>query len=214
MEPFLTFISENFTELLSLIGEHLLMVAVAMLVAVPTGIAIGIMLSRDRFRSVRAPLFYLIGLGQTVPSLAIIALAVGVIGVGMIPAIVAILLYALLPIARNSYTGIAGVDASVVDAAHGMGMTPRQVLHRVEIPLAAPLILAGVRTSTVFAVSTAALASLIGGGGLGEFIFGGIALFKPEMMLAGAIPTALLALGADWGLGRIASRSPGQDPRG
>ena len=148
-------------------------------------------------------IFALLGIGQTVPSLAILALAVGTIGLGAFPAILAILLYVLLPIASNTTAGIAMVPAPVVDASRGIGMSAWQILTAVEIPLALPLILAGIRTATVVAISTGALAYLIGAGGLGELIFTGIALFRPEMMIAGAAPAALLALAADWSLGRL-----------
>ncbi len=113
------------------------------------------------------------------------------------------MLYVILPIARNTTAGIIMVPAAVVDAAQGLGMSPWQILTGVQIPLALPLILAGIRTATVVAISTGALAYLIGAGGLGELIFTGIALFRPEMMIAGAAPAALLAIAADWGLGRL-----------
>jgi osmoprotectant transport system permease protein len=188
------------------LAEHLLMVAIALAIAAPLGIALGILLSREGARGIRGIILYLLGLGQTIPSLAVLALAVGVLGIGMLPAIVALLLYSLLPIARNTLTGLRAVPASTIDAARGLGMTSRQILGGVELPLATPFIMAGVRTATVVAISGAALAYLIGAGGLGDFIFTGIALFKPEAMLAGAIPTAMLALGADWGLGRVERR--------
>jgi osmoprotectant transport system permease protein len=166
----------------------------------------GIALAGDGVRPFRGAIFYILGLGQTIPSLAILALAVGVLGVGWLPAAIALLLYAIIPIVRNSYIGIRAVPGPAVDAARGMGMTRSQILRNVELPLAAPYILAGIRTATVFAISAGALASLIGAGGLGDFIFSGISLYKPEEMLAGAIPTALLALTADMGLARLERR--------
>jgi osmoprotectant transport system permease protein len=206
MESFLVYIAENAGAIWLRTIEHLTIVAASLALAVPMGVLLGIIASRERFRSIRSPLLYLLGLGQTIPSLAIIALAVGILGIGMWPAIVAIVLYCLLPIARNTASGLDSVSPDVIDAARGMGMMGSQILRRIELPLAAPFIMAGIRTATVFAVSAAALAYLIGGGGLGDFIFSGIALFRPEAMLAGAIPVALLALVADWGLGWIERR--------
>ncbi len=206
MNSYLEFLAQNRGDILARLLEHIAIVAVAVAVAAPIGIGLGIALSRNAMRALRGGIFYVLGLGQTIPSLAILALAVGVLGVGFVPATVAILLYCMLPIARNTYTGIQGVPEASVDAARGLGMTNTQILLRVQLPLAAPFIAAGLRTATVFAISAGALASLVGAGGLGDFIFSGISLFKPEAMLAGAIPTALLALGADWGLGRLERR--------
>jgi osmoprotectant transport system permease protein len=206
MMSFFDYFIENAGTIWQRLIEHLVIVGGAMAMAAPLGIALGIVASRREFRSIRAPLLYLLGLGQTIPSLAIIALAVGILGIGMWPAIVAIFLYSLLPIARNTVTGIESIPPETLDAARGMGMTGRQMLRRIELPLALPLIMAGIRTATVFAISAGALAYLIGGGGLGDLIFSGIALFRPEAMLAGAIPVALLALVADWILGKFEGR--------
>jgi osmoprotectant transport system permease protein len=206
MMSFFDYFIENAGTIWQRLIEHLVIVGGAMAMAAPLGIALGIVASRREFRSIRAPLLYLLGLGQTIPSLAIIALAVGILGIGMWPAIVAIFLYSLLPIARNTVTGIESIPPETLDAARGMGMTGRQMLRRIELPLALPLMMAGIRTATVFAISAGALAYLIGGGGLGDLIFSGIALFRPEAMLAGAIPVALLALVADWILGKFEGR--------
>lgn len=187
--------------------EHLLIVLAALALAVPFGIGLALILSRGSMRFVREPAFYVIGLGQTIPSLAVLALAVGLIGIGTLPAILAIFIYILLPVARNTFTGLRSVPAEALDAGRGMGMTDAQLLRHVEIPLAAPFVLAGIRTAVVYGISAATLAYLIGGGGLGDFIFTGIALYKPEAMLAGAIPTAALALGADALVGRLQNRA-------
>jgi osmoprotectant transport system permease protein len=206
MESFFNYFIENAGTIWLRLIEHLVIVGAAMAMAAPLGIAVGIVASRRRLRSFRIAVLYMLGLGQTIPSLAIIALAVGILGIGMWPAIVAIFLYCLLPIARNTVTGIESIPPETLDAARGMGMTGGQMLRRIELPLAVPLIMAGVRTATVFAISAAALAYLIGGGGLGDLIFSGIALFRPEAMLAGAIPVAMLALIADRILGRFEGR--------
>jgi len=143
------------------------------------------------------------GVLQTIPSIALLGLMIPVLGIGIKPAIFSLFIYALLPILRNTYTGITGVDASVKEAALAMGMKPLQILWRVEIPLAMPVIMAGIRTATVINVGVATLAAYIGAGGLGEFIFGGISLNNPVMMVGGAAPTAGLAILLDFLLSRV-----------
>jgi osmoprotectant transport system permease protein len=146
---------------------------------------------------------------QTIPSLALFGFLIPlpfIGGIGKRTAIVALVLYALLPILRNTLTGILGVDPAVVESAVAMGMTDRQRLFRVELPLAAPTILAGVRVATVTTIGTATIAAAIGGGGLGVFIFRGLASVDSSQILAGAVPAALLALAADGGLGWIERR--------
>lgn len=165
---------------------------IAILVGVPLGITIG---RRQRWA---AAVLGFAGILQTVPSIALLGFLIPLLGIGGKPAIAALFLYALLPIIRNTYTGIREVDASVVDAAKGMGLTSVQILKQVQLPLAMPVILAGIRTATVINVGVATLAAYIGAGGLGEFIFGGIALNNTNMILAGAIPAAILAIVLDF----------------
>jgi osmoprotectant transport system permease protein len=210
VETFWTYLVENAGTIIERLLEHLMIVALALAVAIPAGVALGLLLSRSKNGSARDAIFALLGVGQTIPSLAILALAVGTIGLGTLPAVLAIVVYIIIPVARNTTAGIALVPPATVDAARGIGMSGWQILKGVEIPLALPLILAGVRTATVVAISTGTLAYLIGAGGLGELIFTGIALFRPEMMIAGAAPAALLALGADWLLGAIERRVAGR----
>ncbi|MBD0287070.1 MAG: ABC transporter permease subunit [Flavisolibacter sp.] len=143
------------------------------------------------------------GILQTIPSIALLGFMIPLLGIGPLPAITALFLYALLPIIRNTYTGITEVDPSIVEAAKGMGLSKRQILFQVQLPLALPVILAGVRTATVINVGVATLAAYIAAGGLGEFIFGGIALNNTNMILAGAIPAALLAILFDFLLSGI-----------
>jgi osmoprotectant transport system permease protein len=143
-----------------------------------------------------------LGICQTVPSLAIIAIAMGFMGIGMKTAIFGLVIYSLLPIIRNTAAGLLDLDPALIDAGKGMGMTSWQILIRVELPNAMYIILAGIRTSTVVMVGTAAVAFLIGGGGLGDLIFTGIGLVDTGIMLAGAVPTALLAVLANWILGQ------------
>jgi osmoprotectant transport system permease protein len=186
--------------------EHLEMVAIALIVASAMAIPGAIILSRR-------PRLSRWGLGfanilQTVPSLALFGFLIPIpfLGVGKATAIVALILYALLPILRNTLVGITGVDTAVRDSAVAMGMTPAQVLWQVELPLGAKSILAGVRIATVTTIGTATIAAAIGAGGLGVFIFRGIAEFDTVQILAGAIPAALMALLADEFLGWIESR--------
>lgn len=189
-------------EVLTATGEHLLLVGISMMLVVAVGVPLGILLSRR-------PGWKGLVLGsanviQTIPSLALFGLLLPVPWLGARAdrlAIFALSLYALLPVVRNTYVGITGVDAPVREAAIGMGLTPRQLLWHVELPLAANVILAGIRTATVITVGVATIAAAIGAGGLGEFIFRGLAMVDNSVILAGAIPAALMALSADLLLG-------------
>ncbi|MBN1273790.1 MAG: ABC transporter permease/substrate-binding protein [Candidatus Aminicenantes bacterium] len=188
-------------EILEQTVEHIGLTVMALTIAVLIGLPIGIILTRRK--KVSSPVLGIIGIIQTIPSVALLGFLLPLLGIGVIPAIVALFLYALLPIVRNTFTGIEEVDPSVREAAVGMGMSDWQILSKVELPLAVPVIFAGIRTATVINVGIATLCALIGSGGLGEFIFRGIALNNINMILAGAIPAALLALIFDLGLGII-----------
>jgi len=194
-----------------LLWPHLYLVAVSSGIAIVLGVSAGIVLSRPRFRDHAEASMQAINIGNTVPTLAVLALAMSVLGIGSTAAIVALAVHSVLPIARNTFAGITAVPASTIEAAAGMGMTEGQILRRVEIPNALPAILAGVRTAMVINAGTAPLAFLIGGGGLGELIFAGIDLFDPAMMLAGAIPSSLLAIALGSLVGGLAKR---MTPRG
>jgi osmoprotectant transport system permease protein len=191
-------------EIVDLTLEHLVLVGIAMGIAVAVAIPGGILLTR------RAPLQrWVIGFAnvmQTVPSLALFGVLIPlpfIGGIGKHTAIIALVLYALLPVLRNTLTGILGVDPAVRESAVAMGMTGRQLLWDVELPLAARTILAGVRVATVTTIGTATIAAAIGGGGLGVFIFRGLASVDTTLLLAGAVPAALMALLADGGLGWV-----------
>ncbi len=171
---------------------HIGLTFTSLLLAVLIGLPLGILISQKKKLS--GAVLGFTGILQTIPSIALLGFMIPLLGIGPLPAIAALLLYALLPIVRNTFTGITEVDAAVVDAARGMGMSSRQVLFKVQLPLAMPVILAGVRTATVINVGVATLAAYIAAGGLGEFIFGGIALNNTNMILAGALPAALLAV--------------------
>lgn len=204
---FLRFLTTHMNEVLTLTGEHLWLVGISMLLAIAIGLPLGILLTR---RPGWKPLI----LGgnnviQTIPSLALFGLLLPLPWLGVRAdrlTITALTLYALLPIVRNTYTGITGIDRSVHQAAVGMGLTSGQLLRQVELPLAAPVILAGIRVATVITIGVATIAAAIGAGGLGEFIFRGLAMVDNNVILAGAVPAALIALLADFALGWIQSR--------
>jgi osmoprotectant transport system permease protein len=181
--------------------QHIGLTFISLFIAVLVGLPLGIYISRKRQFS--GFVLGVAGVLQTIPSIALLGFMIPLLGIGAKPAIAALLLYALLPIIRNTYTGIIGVDAAVKEAAVAMGMSRWQVLLKVELPLAMPVILAGIRTATVINVGVATLASYIAAGGLGEFIFGGISLNNTNMILAGAIPAALLAIIFDFLLSRV-----------
>ncbi|QQL48989.1 ABC transporter permease/substrate-binding protein [Mucilaginibacter ginkgonis] len=172
--------------------EHVGLTFIALLLAIIIGLPLGIFIARRQKLS--GLVLGIAGVLQTIPSIALLGFMIPVLGIGPKPAIAALLIYALLPVIRNTFTGITGVDASVKEAATAMGMSKAQMLTKVELPLAMPVILAGIRTAAVINVGVATLASLIAAGGLGEFIFGGISLNNTNMILAGAIPAALLAI--------------------
>src|ERR1041385_2619729 len=192
--------------------RHLLLVAAAVGPALAIGFPLGVLAARRP--RVQGSLFAVLNLLQTVPSVALFGLlivplsalaiaapplaTIGVGGIGPAPAIIALILYALLPVVRNSMAGIAGVDAGVIDAGRGMGMTRRQLFWRAELPLAAPVLLAGLRIVIVQAIGLAVVAALIGAGGLGSFVFQGLGQYAADLVLLGALPAIGLALAADF----------------
>ena len=186
------FFIEHRGEILERTIEHIGLTMAALAIAVSVGLPLGLVLTRRK--KLAGPVLGAVGVVQTIPSVALLGLLLPLLGIGAVPAIVALFLYALLPIVRNTSTGIEEVSAPVREAAQGMGMTDAQILVKVELPLAAPVIFAGVRTATIINVGIATLCALIAAGGLGELIFRGIALNNVKLVLAGAIPAALLAL--------------------
>lgn len=194
-QNFLDFVVEQHEKLFMQVIQHLGLTFSSLLLAIIVGIPLGILISRKE----KLAHFILgtAGILQTIPSIALLGFMIPFFGIGAIPAIVALLIYALLPIIRNTYTGITGVSVNVMEAGKAMGMNPWQLLFKVQFPLAMPVIIAGIRTATVINVGVATLASFVGAGGLGEFIFGGISLNNSNMILAGAIPAAFLAIFLD-----------------
>jgi osmoprotectant transport system permease protein len=183
---------------IALVKQHMGLVGISMAMATALGLAVGIVFTRPKFERYSGPVMYTVGLGQTIPSLAVIALAMSVLGIGFKAAVFALFLYSMLPIARNTMAGIKAIPAWMIDAARGMGMSNMRMLFQIEIPNAMDVILTGFRVALVINIGTAALAFLIGAGGLGEHIFIGIDLMRTDKLLAGAIPTILLALLADY----------------
>ena len=181
--------------------EHLWLTGISVLMAMVIGVGLGILLSRKQRWA--TPVIGFANVIQTVPSIALLGFMIPLVGIGATPAIIALFLYALLPIIRNTYTGICDVDPAVKEAGSGLGMTDYQLLTKVELPLALPIIFAGIRTATVINVGVATLCALIAAGGLGEFIFTGIALNNVDLIMVGAIPAALLALLLDGLLGLV-----------
>jgi osmoprotectant transport system permease protein len=194
-------------EILQASAEHLWLVIISMLLAIGIGVPLGIAVTRKPWLS--KPILGSANIAETIPSLALFGFLLPVPWLGARAdrlAIVALAMYALLPIIRNTVAGIQGVDAGVRDAARAMGMTGRQVLLRVELPLSLPVLLAGIRVATVWTVGIATIAAAIGAGGLGEFIFRGLAMVDNRVILEGAIPAAILALAADVSFGLLERR--------
>ncbi len=195
------FIRENLSELLQKSGEHLYISLLALLFGTLVALPVGILLTR--LPRAAKPVIALVSLLQTIPSLALLAFMIPLFGVGKPPSIAALFIYSLLPILRNTYLGITGVSSNLVDAAKGMGMTGAQRLFKVELPLAMPVIMAGIRLSAVYVVAWATLASYIGAGGLGDYIFTGLNNYIPPMIIAGTIPITLMAILLDLLLGLL-----------
>jgi osmoprotectant transport system permease protein len=191
-------------DIVYLTRQHLVLVAVSGSLAIASGVGLGIWLSRPAMRRYAEPTIQVVNMATSIPTLGKLALMMTLLGIGPLPAIIGLWIATLLPIIRNTYVGIRAVPDHLVDAAQGMGMNPGSVLRAVELPNATFVIFAGVRTAMAINVGTAPLAFLIGGGGLGELIFTGIDLNEPGMMLAGAIPTALLAVLVDFAVGVLA----------
>jgi osmoprotectant transport system permease protein len=201
------FMLQNHTEVLELSLEHLWLVGISTTLAVLVGIPLGIAITR--WPVLNKPILGSANIIQTIPSLALFGFLLPAPWIGARAdrlAILALALYALLPLIRNTYTGIKGVDRAVVEAGRGMGMTDRQLLFQVELPLALGVIIAGVRVATVISVGLATIAAAIGAGGLGEYIFRGLAMVNNQVILAGAIPAAAMALLADTTLGWLEKR--------
>ena len=191
-------------ELAERVREHVALCAVSTVLAVLAAVPAGIAATRSRLRRLAPSLLFVANVGQSVPTIAVLALAFSVTGIGFRTAVIGLWAYSLLPVLRNTVAGLAGVDPATIEAARGMGMSPGQVLWRVELPLAWPVVMAGIRTAAVVNVGTAALATFVGAGGLGELITVGLDNQRDRILYTGAALTALLALAVDWALGTLA----------
>jgi osmoprotectant transport system permease protein len=201
------FLSRHSVEIWELSAEHLWLSGTAMLLAIVVGMPLGVLVARKPVLG--RPILGVANVAETIPSLALFGFLLPLPWLGARAdrlAITALALYALLPIIRNTATGISGVDTAVRETARAMGMTGRQILFQVELPLALPYVVAGVRVAAVLTIGIATIAAAIGAGGLGEFIFRGLAMVDDRLILAGAIPAAVLALSADFGLGFLERR--------
>src|SRR6266576_3625772 len=203
----LEFLKENWSDIFAHIAQHLWLVTISIAIAIAIGLPLGILITRRK--RLRGPVLGIANVMQTIPSLALFGFLIPlpfIGGIGPRTAIVALVFYALLPIIRNTVTGILGVDRNVREAAVAMGMTDRQVLFQVELPLAMSVILTGVRVAVVITIGVAIIAAEVGAGGLGEYIFRGLRLDDNRLLLAGSIPSALMALFADFGFSLIERR--------
>lgn len=201
MDTVVEFFSNYGSEMLYKTWEHLYISVIAALLGIVFAVPLGIILTR--IPKVAGFVMGVLGVIQTFPSFAILAFFIPLLGVGKTPAIIALFFYSVLPILRNTYTGVNGVQKSLLEAGRGMGMTGWERIRYVEVPLAIPVIMAGIRLSVVYLIGWATLASFIGGGGLGDYIFSGLNLYQPEFIIAGAVPVTVLALLTDLLLGKV-----------
>ncbi|AKC67409.1 ABC transporter permease [Bacillus altitudinis] len=201
MDQIIDFLEKNGGELLTKMWEHLYISLIAVVLGIIVAVPLGVILTRMK----RGAGFVIgvVNIFQTLPSLAILAFFIPILGVGKIPAIVALFFYSVLPILRNTYAGVQGVNKNLLESGKGIGMTTWEQIRLVELPLAVPVIMAGVRTSTIYLIGWTTLAAFIGGGGLGDYILIGLQLYQPEYIIAGAIPVTILAVIIDLTLMKV-----------
>ena len=195
------FLKENFNQLIVKIWEHFFISSTALILGVLVAVPLGVVITKNKklsniFINIASVL-------QTVPSLALLSIMVPIIGIGKTPAIVALFIYSLLPILRNTTVGMNSVNESLIDAGKGMGMTRNEIIFKIQLPLSAPVIMAGIRLSAIYVVSWTTIASYIGAGGLGDFIFSGLNTFNTNSIFLGTIPVTLIALFSDFILGKL-----------
>ena len=201
MSGFISYVTSNWSYILSLLWEHIELTAIAVAISVLVGVPLGILISYQR--KLQSPVLQSANIMQAIPSMALLGFAIPFFGIGRLPAIIVVILYSLLPIIKNTYTGISQISPQMREAAIGIGLSRWQVLRKVELPQALPVIMAGVRISSVTAVGLMTMAAFIGAGGLGDLVFAGIRTVDNNMILAGAIPACLLALAVDYLLGLV-----------
>jgi osmoprotectant transport system permease protein len=203
MSGFWNYLTTNYEQVLSLLGQHLYLSVISVLVAIIIGIPLGILISREPKLS--KPIIGTTNVIQAVPSLALLGFLIPFVGIGSTPAIIMVVLYSLLPIVKNTYTGLTNIDGDILEAARGIGLTKSQTMRKVQLPLAFPMIMAGIRISAVTAVGLMTIAAFIGAGGLGYLVFSGVQTVDNYMILAGAIPACILALLIDFIVGKLES---------
>ncbi|MEH7502057.1 glycine betaine ABC transporter substrate-binding protein [Neobacillus drentensis] len=203
MSGFLNYVSTNYEQIFSLLGQHLYLSVISVLVAVIIGIPLGILISREPKLS--KSIIGTTNVIQAVPSLALLGFLIPFVGIGSTPAIIMVVLYSLLPIVKNTYTGLTNIDGDILEAAKGIGLTKSQTMRKVQLPLAFPMIMAGIRISAVTAVGLMTIAAFVGAGGLGYLVFSGVQTVDNYMILAGAIPACILALLIDFIVGKLES---------
>ncbi len=201
----------SYAQVLTSTRQHLILVLVSSLLAIMAAVPLGIMISRPQFRKIGIVIENVINIAQTIPSLAILALFMTILGLGFNTAIFALWCYSLLPILRNTFAGIKNVPEGAIQAAKGMGMTPWHILRRIELPLAYPIVMAGIRTAVVINVGTATLATFISAGGLGELIVTGISVGRDSLIIAGALLSAIMAILFDHILGQVEAALTGNN---
>lgn len=203
MSVFFHYLTANYNQILSLLGQHLYLSVFAVLIAIILGVPLGILISKEPKLS--KPIIGVTNVIQAIPSLALLGFLIPFIGIGSTPAIVMVFLYSLLPIVKNTYTGLTNIDADILEAAKGIGLTKSQTMKKVQLPLAFPMIMAGIRISAVTAVGLMTIAAFVGAGGLGYLVFSGVQTVDNNMILAGAIPACILALLIDFIVGKLES---------
>lgn len=203
MSDYLDFLRDRFPDILTATRDHLLISAGSILLGILVAVPVGIFLAKTRIKWIRSTIFTIANIFQTVPSLALLALLIPLVGIGVKPAIIALFLYSLMPIMRNTYAGFTSVDPSIMESARGMGYSSAQSLLQIQLPLAFPYIMSGLRVTTVYIISWTTLAALIGAGGLGELIVSGIGVNKIKLVVTGAVSAIILALLADLILGTM-----------
>ncbi|MDR4948183.1 ABC transporter permease/substrate-binding protein [Neobacillus cucumis] len=204
MRSFWSYLTANYEQVFSLLGEHLYLSIISVLIAIIIGIPLGILISNEQKLS--KPIIGITNVIQAVPSLALLGFIIPFIGIGSTPAIVMVVLYSLLPIVKNTYTGLTNIDKDILEAAKGIGLTKGQTMKKVQLPLAFPMIMAGIRISAVTAVGLMTIAAFVGAGGLGYLVFSGVQTVDNNMILAGAIPACILALLIDFVVGKLESK--------
>lgn len=200
----INFLNQYGADILNKTGQHIYISAVALALGIIVAVPLGMLLTRAP--KISGAVIGLASVMQTIPALALLAIMIPIFGIGSTPAIVALFIYSLLPILRNTYLGLTSVDPALIDAAKGMGMNSFQRMWKVELQLALPVIMAGVRLSATYVIAWTALASYIGAGGLGDLIFNGLNLYRSDLILGGSIPVIILALVADFLLGKLEAK--------